>query len=37
MQTNGDVITAWTLGLYIVTAAAAIVALLGIIGSLKDV
>ncbi|KAB8288214.1 hypothetical protein EYC80_010217 [Monilinia laxa] len=37
METNGDVITAWTLALYIVTAAAAIVALLGIIGSLKDV
>lgn len=37
MRSNGDVITAWTLALYIVTAAAAIVALLGIIGSLKDV
>ncbi|KAI9644272.1 hypothetical protein NHQ30_007627 [Ciborinia camelliae] len=37
MQERGDVITAWTLALYIVTAAAAIVALLGIIGSLKDV
>ncbi|KAJ8062660.1 hypothetical protein OCU04_009182 [Sclerotinia nivalis] len=37
MESNGDVITAWTLALYIVTAAAAIVALLGIIGSLKDV
>ncbi|KAA8565356.1 hypothetical protein MFRU_045g00550 [Monilinia fructicola] len=37
METDGDVITAWTLALYIVTAAAAIVALLGIIGSLKDV
>ncbi|KAF5875302.1 uncharacterized protein Bfra_003757 [Botrytis fragariae] len=37
MAVTGDVITAWTLALYIVTAAAAIVALLGIIGSLKDV
>ncbi|ESZ90068.1 hypothetical protein SBOR_9556 [Sclerotinia borealis F-4128] len=37
MEAGGDVITAWTLALYIVTAAAAIVALLGIIGSLKDV
>jgi hypothetical protein len=33
----GDVVTAWTLALYIVTAAAALIALMTIVGSLKDV
>jgi membrane protein YdbS with pleckstrin-like domain len=32
----GDVVTAWTLALYIVTAAAALIALMTIVGSLKD-
>jgi len=36
-MTVGDVVTAWTLALYIVTAAAALIALLAIIGSLKDI
>lgn len=33
----GDVVTAWTLALYIVTAAAALIALMTIVGSLKDI
>ncbi|KAK0108926.1 hypothetical protein ONS96_002763 [Cadophora gregata f. sp. sojae] len=37
MQYHGDVVAAWTLSLYIVTAAAALIALMAIIGSLKDV
>ncbi|KAF8863555.1 hypothetical protein BDZ45DRAFT_103545 [Acephala macrosclerotiorum] len=36
MNGRGDVVTAWTLALYIVTAAAAIIALMAIIGGLKD-
>ncbi|CZR53226.1 uncharacterized protein PAC_03104 [Phialocephala subalpina] len=37
MNGRGDVVTAWTLALYIVTAAAAIIALMAIIGGLKDI
>ncbi|KAE8452819.1 hypothetical protein EG329_013091 [Mollisiaceae sp. DMI_Dod_QoI] len=37
MNGQGDVVTAWTLALYIVTAAAALIALMAIIGSLKDI
>jgi len=37
MHRYDDVITAWTLALYVVTAAAALIALMAIIGSLKDI
>ncbi|KAH7351011.1 hypothetical protein BKA65DRAFT_476359 [Rhexocercosporidium sp. MPI-PUGE-AT-0058] len=37
MNGQGDVVTAWTISLYIVTAAAALIALMAIIGSLKDI
>ncbi|KAN0112929.1 hypothetical protein V8E51_005880 [Hyaloscypha variabilis] len=37
MMGQGDVVTAWTLALYIVTTAAALIALMAIIGSLKDI
>ncbi|KUJ18252.1 uncharacterized protein LY89DRAFT_583188 [Mollisia scopiformis] len=37
MNGRGDVVTAWTLALYIVTAAAALIALMAVIGGLKDI
>jgi len=37
MSKTGDVVTAWTISLYVVTAAAAVIALLAIIGSLRDI
>ncbi|KAL5321700.1 hypothetical protein ACEPPN_009660 [Leptodophora sp. 'Broadleaf-Isolate-01'] len=37
MNGQGDVVSAWTISLYIVTAAAALIALIAIIGSLKDI
>jgi len=37
MYKTGDVVTAWTISLYVVTAAAAVIALLAIIGSLRDI
>ncbi|KAF4630397.1 hypothetical protein G7Y89_g7744 [Cudoniella acicularis] len=37
MEKTGDIVTAWTIAMYIVTAAAALIALMAIVGSLKDI